>query len=169
MFVCIEGTTNMIAPKMVKNQRTIMLLDDDSHQREYLSDVLQENGYQVISFADANEALSAIRQKAFHLVITDLKMPDIDGLKFVEMLHEIHSEIPVIMVTGHASVETYFKALGLGVFEFINKPINESEIKRIVQAVIDKSNQRAHFRAGKNILRGSTNSKLQQQVLDKKE
>ncbi len=148
----------MIASKMVEKQKTIMLLDDDAHQREYLLGVLQENGYQVIAFEDANEALSVVRQKTLiHLVITDLRMPHMDGLKFVESLREIRSEIPVIMLTGHADVETYFKAIGLGVFEFINKPINESEIKRIVQKVINKADQRAHYRASKNDLQGGAN------------
>ncbi len=148
----------MIDSKMAEKRKTIMLLDDDSHQREYLSDILQENGYQVIAFEDANEALSAIRQKTLiHLVITDLRMPHMDGLKFVEILREICSEIPVIMLTGHANVETYFKAIGLGVFEFINKPINESEIKRIVLKVINKANQRAHYRASKNVLQDGAN------------
>ena len=146
------GNREMIPAQISKRNKTVMIVDDDVDQREYLTVILQSNGLQVISFENAHKALSAIRDKtSIDIVITDLQMPHMNGLQFVEALRKILPGIPVIVLTGHASVETYFKSFGLGVLEYINKPIDESEVIRIVKLVINKANERARYRMSKKI------------------
>jgi len=142
----------IIPAQISKRNKIVMIVEDDVCQREYLTEILQKNGLEVISFENAHKALSAIRDKtSIDLVITDLQMPQMNGLEFVEAFRKNLPEIPVIVLTGHASVETYFKSFGLGVLEYINKPIDESEVIRIVKLVINKANERACYRMRKNI------------------
>jgi CheY-like chemotaxis protein len=117
-----------------------MVVDDDPGQVEYLSHVLRGNGFDVIVFDDPHEALQAIRQEnAIDLVITDLRMPRIDGLEFTGMLRKAYPAMPVIMLTADPSVEAFFKAFGLGVQDFINKPVKESDVIRAVNAFLNKA------------------------------
>jgi DNA-binding NtrC family response regulator len=73
------------------------------------------------------------------LVITDYRMPGMDGLEFLNMLRQKNPTVPVIMLTAYGAVETYLKSLSLGVFEYVNKPIKAKELGRIVQAALDSS------------------------------
>ena len=118
----------------------IMLVDDDPDQIEYISHVLRSNGFDVIAFDDPNKALQAIREKnEVDLVISDLRMPRLNGLEFTESLRKARSDVPVIMMTADPSVETFFKALGLGILDFIIKPVKESDVIRTVNAFIRKA------------------------------
>jgi two-component system response regulator PilR (NtrC family) len=73
------------------------------------------------------------------LVITDYRMPVMDGLEFLILLKQILPAVPVIMLTAYGAVETYLKSLSLGVFEYVNKPVKAKELGRIVKAALDCS------------------------------
>jgi len=133
------GTTNVSPMQTQENKKSIMLLDDDPVQLQYLADILQGDGFQIMAYSDAQEALSSIGQRTkIDLVITDLQIPRMDGMQFVEKLRKVRPGMPIIMLTAHASVDTFFKSFGLGVSEFITKPINKAELRKIVSVVINK-------------------------------
>ena len=117
--------------------RTILVVDDEPENRKVFSEILSDLGYKVIDEPDGETALSVIRQGvAIDLVITDYRMPDMNGLELVTTLREILPSVPVIMITAHGDIENYFRSLSLGVFEYVNKPVGKREFERIVRAAL---------------------------------
>jgi DNA-binding NtrC family response regulator len=122
--------------------KTILLVDDELEILKSLGEILTRFGYQVIAKQAAQEALASVKDGAnIDLVITDYRMPDMDGLEFLHALRQMDSSVPVIMLTAYGAVESYLKSLSLGVFEYVNKPIKAKELGRIVQAAINSAEQ----------------------------
>lgn len=97
-------------------------------------------GYNVIPKPDAASALSAIRDGAkIDLVVTDYRMPGMDGHEFFTALKQALPSVPVIILTGHGSVETYLKSLSLGLSDYVSKPVEPKELDRIVKAALRRS------------------------------
>ncbi len=120
--------------------RTILLVDDEPEILKSLGEILNRFGYAVIARTEARDALSVVRDGTkIDLVITDYRMPGMDGLEFLNALRQMDASVPVIVLTAYGAVESYLKSLSLGVFEYINKPIKAKELGRIVQAAIDSS------------------------------
>jgi DNA-binding NtrC family response regulator len=120
--------------------RTILLVDDEIEILKSLGEILNRFGYTVIARTEALAALSVVKDGAkIDLVITDYRMPVMDGLEFLNALRQIDASVPVIVLTAYGAVESYLKSLSLGVYEYINKPIKAKELGRIVQAAIDSS------------------------------
>jgi len=120
-------------------QQTILLVDDDDAHLKHMSEVLRMSGFGVASFHDAPSALLSIRSAVgIDLVITDFRMPGMNGLEFVEALRRLLPDVPVIMLTAQGDIDSYFKALKLGIFEYISKPVNSGELLRIVKVALSK-------------------------------
>jgi len=120
--------------------KTILLVDDDRDILSCLEDSLSALGYNVIPKSDAESAMAIIREGAkVDLVLTDYSMPGMDGHEFFSVLKRILPSVPVIILTGYGSVETYLKSLSLGVCEFVCKPIEAKELDRIVKAALDRA------------------------------
>ncbi len=120
--------------------KTILLVDDELEILKSLGEVLDRFGYKVITKSEAQAALTALREGVqIDLVITDYRMPGMDGMEFLNALRLLNPAVPVIMLTAYGAVESYLKSLSLGVFEYINKPIKAKELGRIVQAAIDSA------------------------------
>jgi len=122
--------------------KTILLVDDEIEIIKSLGEILSRFGYTVIARTEAKAALSVVREGTkIDLVITDYRMPGMDGLEFLHSLRQMDSSVPVILLTAYGAVESYLKSLSLGVFEYINKPIKAKELGRIVQAAIGSSDR----------------------------
>jgi len=120
--------------------KTILLVDDDHDVLSCLEDSLSALGYNVIAKPDAESAMAVIREGAnVDLVVTDYSMPGMDGHEFFIVLKRALPSVPVIILTGYGSVETYLKSLSLGVCEFVCKPIEAKELDRIVKAALDRA------------------------------
>jgi len=116
--------------------KTILLVDDEPDLLEVLGETL--NDYHIIAKSDAESALAVIRGGArVDLVLTDNRMPGMKGSELLAVLKKDAPTVPVIMLTAYSSVESYLQNISGGAYEYINKPVKASELRRIVQAALD--------------------------------
>lgn len=108
--------------------KTILLADDDENLRRVLEFQLTEAGYKVLTAQDGAQALEIFTQNDFDCVVTDLRMPKLSGLEFLEKIKASSAQIPVIVITAFGEVETAVAAMKAGAFDYINKPFNRDEI-----------------------------------------
>ncbi len=120
----------------------ILVVDDEEGALELFKTILTDEGYEVSLAANGEEALSLFRSHPFNLVITDIKMPVMDGLQLLQEIRKTNFRTDVIMVTAYGEVESYLKAMSLGAAEYINKPIRIKELKRIVHKVLTEQQTR---------------------------
>ena len=106
----------------------ILIVDDEKAIRESVSLVLAEEGHETNIAADGNEALELLNKDNFDVMITDLKMPGMDGMKLVEKCLQICPQTSVIIITAHASVESAIEALRMGAFDYILKPFDFDDL-----------------------------------------
>jgi two-component system response regulator GlrR len=120
-------------------EKTVLLVDDDSANLANLGLFFERRGFKSHSCMSANEALDSVREGLRPvLVVSDYRMPGMDGLAFVEALKRLLPEVRSIMLTAAGDVDSYIRALTIGVFEYIHKPINEHELERIVEAALKR-------------------------------
>jgi CheY-like chemotaxis protein len=125
-------------PETTNEIKTILVVDDEPENRRIYSEILTDLGYRVIDEPDGASALSDIRQgEKIDLVITDFKMPGMNGLELVATLRNILPSIPVLMLTAYTSIDNFVQSLSLGVFEYINKPVGTMEFIRIVRMALN--------------------------------
>src|SRR5690349_8333188 len=101
----------------------ILIADDEASIRDGLVDVLTDEGYQATGVANGAEAISAIAQCGYDIVVTDLRMPEIDGLEVLRRVRELSPQTLVLLITAYASVETAVEALRNGAHDYILKPL----------------------------------------------
>src|SRR6476619_7170163 len=103
--------------------------------RRVLEAMLRREGYEVVTAANGAEALSGMRADV-HTVITDLKMPVLDGMALLKKLSAEYPDVPVVMITAHGSVENAVEAVKLGAFDYIEKPFDQEHIRKIVEKAL---------------------------------
>jgi two-component system response regulator PilR (NtrC family) len=111
----------------------ILVVDDDQGMREFLEIMLTREGYRVSTAGDAGKALGRCRKEKFDLIITDLKMPKMDGIGFLREVKELAPETMVILITAYASGETAVTAMKEGAYDYIEKDFAIEDLKRIVR------------------------------------
>jgi two-component system response regulator AtoC len=111
----------------------ILIIDDEPHFLRVLARILSGEKFLVTSAAGAGDAIELIKSAQFDLVISDLRMPDYDGLSFLETLRHDGNNVPVIILTAYGEVDTYLAAMNAGANEYLNKPIQSDELLRIVR------------------------------------
>jgi len=107
---------------------SILIVDDEQEIRDSLSIILQEEGYDCTTSEDAESALIALEKGSFDIVISDIRMPGIDGIKLLEKTLEIAPQTIVVLITAYASVETAVQALRKGAYDYILKPLDFEEV-----------------------------------------
>jgi DNA-binding NtrC family response regulator len=128
--------------KAVGVRMKILVVDDEEGARELFNTILSDEGYEVALAVNGSEALSRIKGGGYDLVVTDIKMPGMDGLQLLQEIRKTGSNVDVIMVTAYGEVESYLRAMSLGAAEYINKPIRIKELKRIVHKVLTERKAR---------------------------
>ena len=116
----------------------ILVVEDDSFFRVFFSDLLKEEGYATDTASSGHEALQMLKNREYHVVITDLILPDISGLDVLSRVKEQDPAIDVIVVTGHANMETAIYALKNGARDYLVKPINPDELKHSVALCLEQ-------------------------------
>ena len=127
---------------MNKKQKLIMVVDDEIEIRNIINDILVEEGYKSIVASSANEARQLLIKHTPDLVFLDIWMPDEDGITLLkEWAEDQNKQFPVIMISGHATIETAIKATKLGAADFIEKPISIENLFGAIDKVFSEQNQ----------------------------
>jgi len=118
-------------------QASILVVDDEKMVAENLVEFLTLIGHHATAAYGGKEGLEAFRNGAFDLVITDLMMPDMDGMQLMEAIKTIDAKTPVLMITGHGTIESAVAAIKKGAYDFIPKPFNLSELEVIANRALE--------------------------------
>ncbi len=135
-------------------EKTVLVVDDSPDTLELLRRNLEMKGYIVSQAASVTEALSVLRRKKINLVITDYKMPDMNGFTLIKKIRSEYPEMEVIMVTGYGSIKGAVDAVKAGAEEYITKPFTDSELLEAVDRVFEKLKKRMleNGHSNKNVL-----------------
>jgi CheY-like chemotaxis protein len=117
----------------MKRDISILVVDDEQDLRELLVRILLKEGYVVDAVADGKEALEKLRQKPHNLVLTDVKMPGINGFDLIQVIKKEFPAIGVVVMTAYGDSYTVKDALLLGADEYITKPFKSFEINLVVE------------------------------------
>jgi diguanylate cyclase (GGDEF)-like protein len=123
---------------MISVQSYILVVDDELFFRKLYRDLLLEEGYRVEICDNGDDAISLMQEKPFDLVVTDMVMPGRNGLEVLRAARAMTDPPDVILVTGHASLESAIEALKNGARDYLIKPFNPDELKHIVRASLDQ-------------------------------
>jgi two-component system response regulator FlrC len=126
----------------------VLVVDDEEGIRAFLADVLEDEGHQIEQAANGQEALSRIAERSFHLVITDLTMPVMDGMTLLKTLRREHPEVQVVVLTAHGSIESAVAAMKEGAFDYLQKPISSPAALRLL---VERALERHRLQAVKEI------------------
>lgn len=116
----------------------ILIVDDEQSYRQLLTLVFQEEGHSVRTGMNGRQALELIAEEPAEIIISDVKMPDMDGIQLLRSLRETQPQIGVVLMTAFASVDTAREAFKLGADDFIQKPFDVEELKLIVRKTLEK-------------------------------
>jgi two-component system, NtrC family, response regulator len=116
---------------------TILIVDDEKNYTLILSAVLQEEGYETLTANSGQEALKMLKESDVDLVLTDMKMPSMDGMELLEKIKELDSELPVIMMTAYGTVEKAVEAMQKGAYNYILKPFDNDSLVLYVKKAVE--------------------------------
>src|SRR3972149_6895359 len=115
----------------------ILIVDDEAGMRGFLSILLERGGFEGACAKDGEEDPDAVRKAHFDLIISDLKMPAVDGVRLLDGVQKLRPETPVILITAHASAESAIEAMKLGAFDYLTKPFRVEEIRPIIARALE--------------------------------
>jgi len=114
----------------------ILIVDDEANIRKVLKALLEQEHYTVHEARDGIEALALLKKEEIHTIITDLRMPNLDGMGLLKSVSKSYPDIPVIIITAHESVDSAVSALKLGALDYISKPFDKLEMMDVVKKAI---------------------------------
>ena len=117
---------------------TILIIDDEKAIRKTLTEILSYEGYKIDEASDGEEGLKRFSEKAYDIVLCDIKMPKLDGIEFLEKAKEIIGDVPVIMISGHGNIDTAVEAVKKGAFDYISKPPDLNRLLITLRNALDK-------------------------------
>jgi DNA-binding NtrC family response regulator len=113
--------------------KTILIADDEPGIRSSLQKLLEFESYRVVLAEDGQRALDVLRDRAVDLVLLDIKMPGLDGLEVLSQVHRDQPQLPVVIISGHGSIQTAVEATRLGAYDFIEKPIDADRMLLVIR------------------------------------
>jgi two-component system, NtrC family, nitrogen regulation response regulator NtrX len=118
----------------------ILIIDDEKAIRKTLSEILSYEGYKIEEAGDGEEGLKKFKEKAYDVVLCDIKMPKLDGIEFLDKAREANPDVPVIMISGHGTIETAVEAVKKGAYDYISKPPDLNRLLITIRNAMDKNN-----------------------------
>jgi len=123
----------------MKESTKILVVDDELGIRDLLSSELSSHNFSVRTASNGEEAVEMVKREKFHLIISDVKMPRMDGLSMLEAVKNIDPDVEIIMSTGYGTIETAVSAMKKGAYDFVQKPFNLEEILALVDKALEKN------------------------------
>ena len=121
---------------MLPERKQVLIVDDEPNLRKILSAQLSRDGYDVLTAEDGEQGLAQLKEHHIDLVITDLKMPKVDGMTLLKRALEEEPDLPIILITAHGTIDTAVEALKAGAFDFVTKPFDKDEVRQIVSKAL---------------------------------
>src|SRR3972149_3807765 len=125
----------------------VLVVDDEQAMREFLTMLLEKQGHRVITAADGEQALQLVAEQTPDLVISDLRMPNVDGIGLLAGVRKQPPELPVIRVPAYASSDSTIQAMRLGADDYITKPFRIEEIRLVVEKALARPRAKQQDRA----------------------
>src|ERR1700684_2247224 len=126
---------------------TILIVEDEAKMRRLLELNLGEDGFNTLSAGDAESGLKLLQENSVNLVVTDLKLPGMNGLEFLQAIKRQNAVLPVVVMTAFGSVETAVEAMKAGAADYVLKPFSLSEMRMVVHKELDVHNLREENRS----------------------
>ncbi len=127
----------MFVPREEQNG-AILIVDDDRSLREFLEIFFAKEGFRVFTAGDGEEALKLLEKTSVDLVLADIRMPKVDGLKFLKLLRRKGLKLPIIMITAYASLDSAVEAKKEGAFDYVSKPFKLDELRALVNKALQR-------------------------------
>src|SRR5689334_17723640 len=121
---------------MLPERKQILVVDDEANLRRVLSAQLARDGYDVHTAEDGEAALAFLKEHHIDLLITDLRMPRLDGMDLLRAALRDDPSRPVVMITAHGTVDTAVEAMKTGAFDYISKPFDQNEVRVVVKKAL---------------------------------
>jgi len=137
---------------VAKNAR-ILIVEDEAHERQGLADLLSAWGYETETAGDGSEALEKVSSFNPAVVISDLRMPRMTGMELLRQVHEIHSGLNFIMLTGQGTIEEAVEATKLGAFNFLEKPLDIKRLQVELRNCLERHESERQLEAAQRRLR----------------
>ena len=131
----------------------VLIVDDEVNIRRVLAAMLKREGYEVTTAADGEQALGVLNKTPVHVVVTDLVMPRLGGMELLRRVSADFPDVPVIVITAHGSVDSAVAALKAGAFDYITKPFEQDDLKKVIAKAarahdLERQNVHANFQDG---------------------
>jgi DNA-binding NtrC family response regulator len=137
---------------------TVLVVDDEELYRRALERILARAGHRVLTARDSGEAIGIVSSEPLELVLCDVKMPGINGIELVRQIHDIHPDLPCIVITGYGSPENSLEALRAGAFWYLQKPFDHAHLD-VVRRLVEQAIEHGRLKAENRILQHQLRSK----------
>ena len=117
----------------------VLVVDDERRQRDILQMILEAEGYETATAANGRSALAASASETFDVVLTDLKMPDVDGLQLLSALAARAAPPCVILMTAHGSIDSAVEAMRRGAFDYLTKPLEKDDLLLVLRRAMERT------------------------------
>ena len=123
----------------------ILIIDDEQTQLEVLTGYLKKKGYHILSAESGEEGIKLVKQLPVDIVLSDFKMPDKTGLEVLEEVRKINPEISFVIITAYSTVENAVKAMRLGAYDYLSKPVDLDELDLMIEKIIENKNLKSEI------------------------
>ena len=132
---------------------SILIVDDEDAQRSILKGYLEKKGYKIYSASSGTEGIKTVQNNLIDIVLSDFKMPDKTGIEVLEEVKKINPEISFVILTAYGTIEDAVKAMRLGAFDYISKPVDLDELDLMIERIIEHNNLKSEIQILKNQLK----------------
>lgn len=126
--------------------QSILITEDDQVQREIINDILTQSGYEVTTSDSAETTLDILKDQGFDLLLTDMRMPGMDGLELLRRAKRLRPEVEVVVMTAHATIRTAVTAMKEGAIDYLEKPFDKDELLLVIDRAVERTSLRKENR-----------------------